>query len=78
MRFVREQFERTTTASTVETSRKMSALKGEVKALEVRMEEEKRKAVTANLKLAQATRMVEKMERDLCLDSPKGRYCNIS
>lgn len=67
---VREQADRTTIMCSDEMNRQMSALQGEIKALEVRVQQEKRKAVEANLKLAQATRMVEKMERDLCLDLP--------
>ncbi|KAH7702148.1 hypothetical protein AAVH_30703, partial [Aphelenchoides avenae] len=70
--FAREQSERTTIMASDEKNRQMAALQDEIKTLEVRVEEQKRKAVEANLKLAQATRMVEKMERDMCLDSLKG------
>lgn len=77
MDFVRKQTGRTTVIASVEANRRMSALQDEIKALEARVEEEKRKVVEANLKLAQASRAVEKMERALCLDSPKGWCRNI-
>lgn len=70
--FAQEQAKRMSALRSEEEKRRVSALQGEIKALEVCVEEQKRKAVDDNLKLAQATRMVEKMERELCLDSPKG------
>ncbi|KAH7714034.1 hypothetical protein AAVH_18607 [Aphelenchoides avenae] len=70
--FVHEQAKRMSAMCSDEVKRRESAMQGEIMALEVRVEEQKRKAVEANLKLAQALRMAEKMERDLCLDSPKG------
>lgn len=72
--FTHEQAKRMSMLCKDEADRRMSVLRDEIKALEVRVEEEKRKAVEANLKLAQAARMAEKMELALCLDSPKGWY----
>lgn len=74
---VQEQANRTRIACSDEAFRQMTALQDETNALEVRVEQEKRKAVEANVKLAQATRMAEKMERDMCLDSPKGAHCHF-